>query len=155
MMLVLFISFVSSFLHQSHSPPSLYPFQVSEPAGGEGSPAQLPPQTGSMHRPPSAHTSDDVVTRMKNIEMIELGRHRIKPWYFSPYPQELTAEPVIYLCEFCLKYMKSVTCLARHRVSLEIAKLWYLCGIYERLYLALDCLWVPCLCLLLSLYISV
>lgn len=30
---------------------------------------------------------DDVVTRMKNIDMIELGKHRIKPWYFSPYPQ--------------------------------------------------------------------
>jgi hypothetical protein len=30
---------------------------------------------------------DDVVTRMKNVEMIELGRHRIRPWYFSPYPQ--------------------------------------------------------------------
>lgn len=31
--------------------------------------------------------NDDEVTRMKNIEMIELGMHRIRPWYFSPYPQ--------------------------------------------------------------------
>ena len=54
---------------------------------------------------------------MKNVEMVELGRYRIKPWYFSPYPQELITEPVIYLCEFCLKYMKSKTCLIRHRVS--------------------------------------
>ena len=55
---------------------------------------------------------------MKNVDTVELGRHRIKPWYFSPYPQELTTEPVIYLCEFCLKYMKSKTCLVRHRVSI-------------------------------------
>lgn len=41
-----------------------------------------PRQSGSMV---SHH--DDIVTRMKNIEMIELGRHRIKPWYFAPYPQ--------------------------------------------------------------------
>jgi len=41
-----------------------------------------PRTTGSL----VAHSNDDVVTRMKNIEMIELGRHRIKPWYFSPYP---------------------------------------------------------------------
>ena len=61
-----------------------------------------------------------MVTRMKNVEMVELGRHRIKPWYFSPYPQELTAEPVIYLCEFCLKYMKSKTCLIRHRVCVHV-----------------------------------
>ena len=40
----------------------------------------------------------------------------MKPWYFSPYPQELTTEPVIYLCEFCLKYVKSTKCLERHKV---------------------------------------
>ena len=44
--------------------------------------AGAPRQTGSM----VAH-HDDAVTRMKNIELIELGRYRIKPWYFSPYPQ--------------------------------------------------------------------
>ena len=42
----------------------------------------VPRQTGSM----VAH-HDDVVTRMKNIDLIEIGRWRIKPWYFSPYPQ--------------------------------------------------------------------
>lgn len=35
------------------------------------------------------HHHDDVVTRMKNVEMIELGHKRIRPWYFSPYPQVL------------------------------------------------------------------
>ena len=58
--------------------------------------------------------NDDIITRMKNIELIELGRHRIKPWYFSPYPQELVTLPCIYICEFCLKYVKSRTCLERH-----------------------------------------
>ena len=43
---------------------------------------QPPRITGSM----VAH-NDDVVTRMKNVQMIELGIHRIRPWYFSPYPQ--------------------------------------------------------------------
>ena len=63
---------------------------------------------------------DDIVTRVKNIQLIELGKHRIKPWYFSPYPVELTRIPCIYICEFCLKYVKSFTCLRRHRVSLPI-----------------------------------
>lgn len=43
---------------------------------------QGPRQSGSMV---SHH--DDVITRMKNVDMIELGKHRIKPWYFAPYPQ--------------------------------------------------------------------
>lgn len=44
--------------------------------------SQGPRQSGSMV---SHH--DDIVTRMKNVDMIELGKHRIKPWYFAPYPQ--------------------------------------------------------------------
>uniref|UniRef100_A0A1I8GJC6 histone acetyltransferase n=1 Tax=Macrostomum lignano TaxID=282301 RepID=A0A1I8GJC6_9PLAT len=72
--------------------------------------------TGSM-----AHNHDDnKVMRMKNIEWIELGRYRIKPWYFSPYPVELTKVACVYLCEFCLKYLKSVTCLRRHLTKCQL-----------------------------------
>lgn len=70
-----------------------------------------PRQTGSL-AVPGQH--DDVVTRMKNIQLIELGRHQIKPWYFSPYPQELVTLECIYICEFCLKHAKSRHCLQRH-----------------------------------------
>lgn len=74
-----------------------------------------PRMTGSLV---SDRSHDDIITRMKNIECIELGRHRLKPWYFSPYPQELTALPILYLCEFCLKYLKSLKCLQRHLVRI-------------------------------------
>uniref|UniRef100_A0A673LFA0 Histone acetyltransferase KAT5 n=1 Tax=Sinocyclocheilus rhinocerous TaxID=307959 RepID=A0A673LFA0_9TELE len=70
-----------------------------------------PRMTGSLV---SDRSHDDIVTRMKNIDCIELGRHRLKPWYFSPYPQELTSLLILYLCEFCLKYLKSLKCLQRH-----------------------------------------
>ena len=70
-----------------------------------------PRQTGSLAAPGSI---DDVVTRMKNIELIELGKHRIQPWYFSPYPQELVGLHCIFLCEYCLKFVKSRQCLERH-----------------------------------------
>ncbi|XP_071961530.1 histone acetyltransferase KAT5-like [Antedon mediterranea] len=73
-----------------------------------------PRQTGSMV------STDDVLTRIKNIDLIELGKHRIKPWYFSPYPHELTSKQVIYLCEFCLKYSKSFTCLTRHKTKCSL-----------------------------------
>lgn len=82
---------------------------LSITSGGSGA-VLAPRSTGSL----AAHNPDDMITRIKNIEMLELGRHRIKPWYFSPYPQELTTLPCIYLCEFCLKYMKSRKCLHRH-----------------------------------------
>ncbi|XP_042900812.1 histone acetyltransferase KAT5 isoform X2 [Parasteatoda tepidariorum] len=77
--------------------------------------APSPRTTGSL----VAH-HDDLITRMKNIEMIELGGHMIRPWYFSPYPQELVSLPCIYLCEFCLKYMKSRGCLKRHMAKCNL-----------------------------------
>ena len=43
---------------------------------GEGE-RSAPRQTGSLAAPGS---HDDAITRMKNVEMIELGRHRIRPW---------------------------------------------------------------------------
>lgn len=57
---------------------------------------------------------NDIVASIKNVKMIELGRYRITPWYFSPYPEQLCHEECIYLCEFCLKYCKSQFCLGRH-----------------------------------------
>merc|ERR1719289_326311 len=77
----------------------------------ESSTPTTPRQTGSLAAP---GTHDDAITRMKNVELIELGRHRIKPWYFSPYPIQLVSLPCIYICEFCLKFVKSRTCLERH-----------------------------------------
>uniref|UniRef100_A0A8C3U9X8 Histone acetyltransferase KAT5 n=1 Tax=Catharus ustulatus TaxID=91951 RepID=A0A8C3U9X8_CATUS len=82
----------------------------------DGAPS-APRMTGSLV---SDRSHDDIVTRMKNIECIELGRHRLKPWYFSPYPQELTGLPVLYLCEFCLKYGHSLRCLQRHLTKCDL-----------------------------------
>ncbi|CAG4952927.1 unnamed protein product [Colias eurytheme] len=83
---------------------------------GTATPTTRPRQSGSM----LAHGHDDVVTRMKNIEMIELGRNRIRPWYFAPYPQEMVNLPCIYICEFCLKYRKSKKCLERHLIKCKL-----------------------------------
>lgn len=78
--------------------------------------ASGPRITGSMV--PIVH--EDVLTRIKNIQTIYLGRHLIEPWYFSPYPQELINTPILYICEYCLKFMKSMKCLERHRKKCKL-----------------------------------
>ncbi|CAK8672404.1 unnamed protein product [Clavelina lepadiformis] len=45
---------------------------------------------------------------------IEFGKYSIETWYSSPYPQEYARLPKLFLCEFCLKYMKSHAILQRH-----------------------------------------
>jgi histone acetyltransferase MYST2 len=50
----------------------------------------------------------------KQTKYIEMGRHEMEVWYQSPYPEEYTSQPKIYICEFCLKYMRSSCQLRRH-----------------------------------------
>ncbi|VVT56802.1 uncharacterized protein SAPINGB_P005289 [Magnusiomyces paraingens] len=47
------------------------------------------------------------VSRVKNISRIIMGEHEVEPWYFSPYPVELTEVDIIYICEFTLSYFAS------------------------------------------------
>ena len=45
---------------------------------------------------------------------IQFGPWLLKNWYSAPYPQEYARLDVLYVCEFCLKYMQSVNILKRH-----------------------------------------
>ncbi|KAJ2764623.1 Histone acetyltransferase, partial [Coemansia nantahalensis] len=48
------------------------------------------------------------------VKKIQLGAYEIDSWYISPYPDEYSRHPLLYVCEFCLKYMKSVYTFRRH-----------------------------------------
>ena len=50
------------------------------------------------------------------IKKIEMGKYEMETWYSSPYPEEYARLPKLYLCEYCLKYMKTATILRRHAV---------------------------------------
>jgi len=51
---------------------------------------------------------------MCGLRFIEMGRFEMEVWYQSPYPDDLARLPKLYLCEFCLVYMRSRTVLRRH-----------------------------------------
>ncbi|KFB52720.1 AGAP002231-PA-like protein [Anopheles sinensis] len=48
-------------------------------------------------------------------EAIRFGKYEIESWYSSPFPQEYAKLKVLYMCEFCLKYMKTSDELRRHQ----------------------------------------
>lgn len=54
---------------------------------------------------------------VRNIEKIQMGKHEIEPWYFSPYPASFTDKPLIYIDEFCLSYFSSLKSFQRHRAK--------------------------------------
>ncbi|GJJ73098.1 histone acetyltransferase SAS3 [Entomortierella parvispora] len=51
------------------------------------------------------------------IKMIQFGDWEIDTWYVAPYPEEYSQHPILYICEFCLKYMKSSFMAGRHRLK--------------------------------------
>ena len=51
------------------------------------------------------------------IECIEFGGWEIDTWYAAPYPAEYCRNRVLYICEFCLKYMNSDYVAWRHKLK--------------------------------------
>ncbi|KAJ3119751.1 hypothetical protein HK098_005195 [Nowakowskiella sp. JEL0407] len=49
------------------------------------------------------------------IKKVVMGKYVIDTWYSAPYPEEYNSQSTLYLCEFCLKYMKSQYVLGRHK----------------------------------------
>ncbi|KCV69628.1 hypothetical protein, variant [Fonticula alba] len=63
----------------------------------------------------------DEVSRMKNIDAIQLGRHVVETWYFSPYPFPMVQQSsMIYICEFCLTYRATEAEFIRHRAKCQV-----------------------------------
>lgn len=59
-------------------------------------------------------------TKVKNIQVVEMGPYEIDTWYYSPYPEEYSQVHKLYVCEFCLKYMKKRKSLLRHREKCQV-----------------------------------
>ncbi|EME78306.1 uncharacterized protein MYCFIDRAFT_199541 [Pseudocercospora fijiensis CIRAD86] len=55
------------------------------------------------------------ISRVRNLERVQMGDSEIEPWYFSPYPAEFTDVDMVYICEFCLSYFGSQFQFGRHR----------------------------------------
>ncbi|KAJ4522921.1 Histone acetyltransferase [Exophiala dermatitidis] len=57
---------------------------------------------------------------VRNLNKIQMGKHIIEPWYFSPYPQEFADADMVYIDEFCLSYFASKKAFERHRHKCEL-----------------------------------
>ena len=56
-------------------------------------------------------------TKVKNVHSIELGRHEMDTWYYSPYPGEYGKCSKLFLCPYCFKYMRKAKTLVQHRAG--------------------------------------
>ncbi|KAL8726841.1 MAG: hypothetical protein Q9166_006457 [cf. Caloplaca sp. 2 TL-2023] len=51
------------------------------------------------------------------IKCVNFGGFEVETWYAAPYPEEYSRNRVLYICEFCLKYMNSDYVAWRHKLK--------------------------------------
>eukprot|EP00804_Cyclotella_cryptica_P000310 CCRYP_010234-RA/>CCRYP_010234-RA protein AED:0.00 eAED:0.00 QI:153/1/1/1/1/1/2/245/481 len=54
------------------------------------------------------------ITKVKNIEKIVMGKFEVEAWYYSPFPAPYAQAETLYICEYCLKYMKNPRFFVKH-----------------------------------------
>lgn len=59
--------------------------------------------------------------------------------YYSPYPEEYAHEHKLYICEFCLKYMKKKKSVERHKVNLCSSNIFFVSVFYLKPVRILTC----------------
>ncbi|CAM9207902.1 unnamed protein product, partial [Lampetra fluviatilis] len=70
--------------------------------------AEMDPTTAALEK------EHEAITKVKYVDKIQVGRYEIDAWYFSPFPDEYGKQPRLWVCEFCLKYMKLETSYRMH-----------------------------------------
>eukprot|EP00736_Rhodelphis_marinus_P013717 Rmarinus@m.17477 len=58
-------------------------------------------------------------TKVKNIDSVRFGDYDIETWYYSPYPDVYESAHHLYVCDFCLKYMRKRKTYTRHRMKCQ------------------------------------
>ncbi|KAF8558205.1 hypothetical protein OG21DRAFT_1595586 [Imleria badia] len=103
----------SATLHQLSIPPSLPP---ASPV--PSTPSLVPPTPGTFSQTPNTPTVADGQSTLR-IRIIRFGPYDIHPWYDAPFPEEYANIPDgrLWICEFCLKYMRSRFAFSRHRLK--------------------------------------
>ncbi|SPO26503.1 related to histone acetyltransferase 3 (myst) [Ustilago trichophora] len=108
-------------------------FVMDTPTGGSRiSRAQLIPRDSPSATPgPSSAASQVEITTSASsaetgtaspIKCIRFGDFDIDTWYKAPYPEEYSMVPDgrLWICEYCLKYMKSRFMAQRHRLKCKM-----------------------------------
>ncbi|KAG1138699.1 hypothetical protein G6F37_011685 [Rhizopus arrhizus] len=59
--------------------------------------------------------NNNETAEIPKITKISFGNYLIDTWYIAPYPEEYSQNDVLYICEYCMKYMKSSFIAKRHQ----------------------------------------
>uniref|UniRef100_A0A8P4GPZ7 Histone acetyltransferase n=1 Tax=Dicentrarchus labrax TaxID=13489 RepID=A0A8P4GPZ7_DICLA len=73
--------------------------------------AEMDPTTAALEK------EHEAITKVKYVDKIQIGNFEIDAWYFSPFPEDYGKQPKLWICEYCLKYMKYEKTFRHHLVK--------------------------------------
>ena len=76
--------------------------------------AEMDPTTAALEK------EHEALTKVKYIDRVQIGRFEIDTWYFSPFPEDYGKCPKLWICEFCLKYMKLEKTYRHHQADCSV-----------------------------------
>lgn len=93
------------------------PFRLRRSHFAPTTPVQ--PVTSSDSPTPGPSSLPTYTSGTLRIKTIRFGEYDIKTWYSAPFPEEYANIPDgrLWICEYCLKYMKSGFGMDRHRMK--------------------------------------
>ena len=59
-------------------------------------------------------------TKMKNIQCVQFGKYEMDAWYYSPYPEITGQCDMLYVCPYCMKYMRKPKTMQKHQKECTI-----------------------------------
>ncbi|ORX53643.1 hypothetical protein DM01DRAFT_1407782 [Hesseltinella vesiculosa] len=87
--------------------------------------AKAKAEASSIHRSqrkeqPDPSLGDAWAMDVPKINKIRFGDFMIDTWYVAPYPEEYSQHATLYICEYCMKYMKSKYVAGRHKINCPV-----------------------------------
>ncbi|XP_063969654.1 histone acetyltransferase KAT8-like [Lytechinus pictus] len=70
--------------------------------------AEMDPTTAALER------EHEAITKVKYVNRVQIGKYEIDAWYFSPFPDDYGKQPKLWICEYCLKYMRFEKTFRKH-----------------------------------------
>ncbi|KAG0325596.1 K(lysine) acetyltransferase [Dissophora globulifera] len=71
-------------------------------------------RSASFHGHHGHEHDDEEVPRVRNVEWILYAGYDIATWYYSPFPEEYQDCQRLFICEYCLKYIRQVESFMNH-----------------------------------------
>ncbi|CAJ0936238.1 unnamed protein product, partial [Mesorhabditis belari] len=95
---------------------------------------EIDPENEALFAKITRQNQEEIDAAMKEMQMemkspkdapripkaIRIGRYEVETWYSSPYPSEYAHVPVLFICEFCMKYLRSKDLLSQHALKCSL-----------------------------------